>query len=123
MATCDSRVRTGLSPRRLILASGFALAVVAAPAFAAFGVSTSGPAVAACPSGETEDTFTGTCTPDLVPNSPEPGETSPGGLPVVGGIPCTGANSGQCIGLSEDAPQYVPPSSSVGSSPTVHGME
>jgi hypothetical protein len=123
MATCDSRVQTSFSPRRLILAGGFALAVAAAPLSAALGVSASGPAFAACPGGETEDTFTGNCTPDLVPNSPEAGETSPGGLPEVGNIPCTGANSGQCIGLSEDAPQYVPPSSSVGSSPTVHGVE
>lgn len=66
----------------------------------------SGPAapVAACPNGETEDTFTNVCTPDLVPNSPE--------LPSVDGIPCTGGNSGQCIGLSEEqqaqGPQPVP---------------
>lgn len=58
---------------------------------------------ASCPAGETEDAFTDVCTPDLVPNSPEIAQ-SPGGLPSVDGIPCTGANSGQCIGLSEDAP-------------------
>lgn len=123
MANSDSRVQTALSPRRLILAGGFALAVTVAPVVAALGVSASGPAFAACPGGETADTFTGTCSPDLVPNSPAFGETSPGGLPEINGIPCTGANSGQCIGLSEDAPQYVPPSSSVGSSPTIHGVE
>ena len=120
MATNASRVRTSLSPRRLILAGGFALAVAAAPAIAAFGVSTSGPAFAACPGGETEDTFTGTCTPDLVPNSPAFGQTSPGGLPEIGGIPCTGGNSGQCIGLAEEqqaeGPQPVP-RSTVSSSP------
>jgi len=112
------------SARRLILAGGFAVAIAAAPAVAAFAVpSTPAPSVAACPSGESEDTFTGDCTPELVPNSPEFGSTSPGGLPEVDGVPCTGGNSGQCIGLAEDAPQYVPPTSSVGSSPTVHGME
>jgi hypothetical protein len=91
--------------RRLILAGGFALAVAAAPAIATLAVpSTPAPAVAACPNGETEDTFTTVCTPDLVPNSPE--------LPSVDGIPCTGGNSGQCIGLSEEqqseGPQPVP---------------
>ncbi|MBI3226744.1 MAG: intersectin-EH binding protein Ibp1 [Mycolicibacterium cosmeticum] len=107
--------------RRLILAGGFAAAVVAAPALAAFAVESPapGPALASCPSGESEDTFTGNCTPELVPNSPEFGTTSAGGggLPSVDGIPCTGGNSGQCIGLSEDQPQFVQPRTSVSSSP------
>ena len=94
-----------LSGRRLILAGGFALAVAAAPAVAAFtGPSDAPPSVAACPNGETEDTFTTVCTPDLVPNSPA--------LPSVDGIPCTGHNSGECIGLGEEqqaeGPQPVP---------------
>lgn len=110
------------SPRRLALAGGFALAIAAAPAVAAFTAPSFTPAgpLAACPTGETEDTFTTTCTPDLVPNSPAVGQTSPGGLPEVSGIPCTGANSGQCIGLAEEqqaeGPQAVP-HSSVSSSP------
>jgi hypothetical protein len=107
----------------MLVAGGFAIAVAAAPLTAAFGVG-AGPALAACPGGESEDAFTGTCTPDLVPNSPETGPengvTSPGGLPEVGGIPCTGGNSGQCIGLGEEqqaeGPQPVP-HSSVSSSP------
>lgn len=109
------------SARRLLLAGGFAVAIAAAPAVAAFASPSTAPSFgASCPNGETEDSFTDVCTPDLVPNSPEISQ-SPGGLPAVDGIPCTGGNSGQCIGLSEDAPQYVPPSSSVGSSPTVTG--
>ena len=54
----------------------------------------------------------------------------PRGLPAVnlpgggGSIPCTGHNSGQCIGLAEEAeaagPQAVP-ESTVGHSPTVTG--
>src|ERR1700738_4775776 len=78
------------------------------------------PTIAACPGGESEDTFTGECTPDLVPNSPEAGQTSPGGLPEVDNIPCTGANSGQCIGLSEEEQAQGPmpvPHSTVSSSP------
>jgi hypothetical protein len=117
-----------ISARRLLLAGGFALAVAAAPAVAAFTAPSAGPAsnVAACPTGEEEDTFTGVCLPHTVPNSP----TSPFGsiagnpdVPEIDGIPCTGRNSGQCIGLAEDAPAYVPPTSSVGSDPTIHGTE
>jgi hypothetical protein len=108
------------SARRLVLAGGFALAIAAAPAVAAFTVpTTAGPSVAACPNGESEDTFTGVCTPEMVPNSPE-FQSSPGGLPSVDGIPCTGGNSGQCIGLSEEQQAAGPiavPHSSVSSSP------
>jgi len=108
-------------PVRLLLAGGFAVAVAAAPAVAVVAMPTNtAPTIAACPGGESEDTFTGECTPDLVPNSPEVGVTSPGGLPEVDNIPCTGGNSGQCIGLSEEeqaeGPQPVP-HSEVSSSP------
>ena len=106
-----------ISARRLVLAGGFAVAIAAAPAIAAFTAPSIAPSFGACAGGETEDVYTNACTPDMVPNSPEP----QGGLPSVDGIPCTGANSGQCIGLSEDAPQYVAPDSTVGSSPTVTG--
>src|SRR5690242_7933287 len=93
-------------PRRLLLAGTFAAAVAAAPAIAAFAPAGTAPSsVAACPDGESTDVYSLECLPDLVPNSPEPGfsSTSPvGGLPEVDNIPCTGANSGKCIGLSED---------------------
>jgi hypothetical protein len=108
------------SARRLILAGGFAVAIAAAPAVTAFtATATTAPSVAACPNGEVEDTFTGECTPELVPNSPE-FQSSPGGLPSVDGIPCTGGNSGQCIGLSEEEQSAGPmpvPHSTVSSSP------
>lgn len=110
-----------ISTRRLVHAGGFAVAIAAAPAIAASTVPTTAAWVgAACPNGESADVFTGSCTPELVPNSPALQESS-GGLPSVDGIPCTGGNSGQCIGLSEDAPQYVAPQSTIGSSPTVTG--
>ncbi|OBF41196.1 intersectin-EH binding protein Ibp1 [Mycobacterium sp. ACS1612] len=106
--------------RRLLLAGGFAVAIAAAPAAVIAAPTHSVPSIAACPGGESEDTFTGECTPDLVPNSPEVGVTSPGGLPEVDNIPCTGGNSGQCIGLSEEeqaaGPQPVP-HSTISSSP------
>ena len=111
-----------ISARRLALAGGFAVAIAAAPAVAAFTMPATAPSFGACPNGESEDVFTGTCTPEMVPNSPALPEPS-GSLPSVDGIPCTGGNSGQCIGLSEDAPQYTAPESTVGSSPTVTGSE
>ena len=100
-------------PIRLLLAGGFAVAVAVAPAVAVVAMpNNSTPIIAACAGGETEDNFTGECTPDLVPNSPEVGVTSPEGLPEIDNIPCTGGNSGQCIGLSEEeqaeGPQPVP---------------
>jgi hypothetical protein len=110
--------------RRLFLAGGFAVAIAAAPAVAAFAVPSVAPSFGACPGGETEDVYTNACTPDMVPNSPELQETSPGGVPEVSGVPCTGANSGECIGLSEEQQSEGPiaqPNSTVGSSPTVTG--
>jgi hypothetical protein len=122
-----------LSARRLILAGGFAVAVAAAPAIAVFAVPATDatPIAQGCAGGEEADQFTGNCVPHTVPNSgPSPFSTSAGNpdLPVValpgggGSIPCTGANSGQCIGLAEEAqaagPQPVP-QSTVGHSPTV----
>ena len=53
--------------------------------------------------------FTNICVPDIVPNSPEFTSTAPvGGLPEIGGIPCTGHNSGECIGLGEEAERRGP---------------
>ncbi|MDX1890016.1 intersectin-EH binding protein Ibp1 [Mycolicibacterium sp. 050158] len=116
---------TEFSARRLLIAGGFALAVATAPAVAAFAAPTVAPGspMADCASGEDADQFTGECVPFVVPNSPAPFTTPAGNpdIPEIDGIPCTGRDSGACIGLSEDAPQYVPPTSSVGSSPTVTG--
>lgn len=110
--------------RRLILAGGFAVAIAAAPAVAMFTVPTSGsaaPTVSACSGGETEDQFTNICVPDIVPNSPQFTSTSPvGGLPEISGVPCTGRNSGECIGLAEEQEAAGPiavPRSEVSSSP------
>jgi hypothetical protein len=110
------------SARRIILAGGFALAFAAAPAVAAFAVPVAANAApaASCPAGEEEDMYTGSCLPHTVPNSPtnngyppSPIEQSPGGLPSVDGIPCTGENTGQCIGLQENAPKFVQPPTSI----------
>lgn len=121
-----------LSVRRLILAGGFAVAVAVAPAIAVFTVPSDSVPLAQCPGGEEEDTFTGVCVPHTVPNAGAQFSSIPGNpdLPAVnipgggGAIPCTGHNSGQCIGLAEEGaamgPQPVP-QSTVGHSPTVTG--
>ena len=85
--------------RRLILAGGFAVAIAAAPAIALFVVpTTSTPApVAQCAGGEVQDPATGMCMP----------APAQGSVPEIQGIPCTGQNTGECIGLGEE--QQPPP--------------
>jgi hypothetical protein len=112
------------SARRLAIAGGFALAVAAAPAVAAFTLPSTGPApaVAACAPGEVVNPADGACVPGPVGTEPgnitfsTPGDSN--SVPEVQGIPCTGANTGQCIGLQEEQqPPVVEPHSSISSSP------
>jgi hypothetical protein len=106
--------------KRLLFAGGFAVAAAVAPAIAVFaGPSAS---VLACPGGEEEDQFTGACVPHTVPNSGSSFNTIPGNpdIPTVDGVPCTGHNSGQCIGLAEESQDLGPqpvPRSTASSSP------
>jgi len=107
-----------ITTRRLILAGGFALAIAIAPAAAIVAHpthSTESKPLAACDSGEEEDVFTTSCTPFLVPNSPEGFTTTAANpdIPEIEGVPCTGGrSSGACIGLAENeadaGPQPVP---------------
>ena len=114
-----------ITARRLILAGGFALVIAITPAVAIVAHSThatDSKPLAACDTGEEEDVFTTTCTPFLVPNSPQGFTTTAANpdIPEINGIPCTGRDSGACIGLSEDdaaaGPQPVP-RSTISSSP------
>ena len=111
-----------ITTRRLILAGGFAIAIAIAPAVAIVAHPTHSAPLAACDSGEEEDVFTTSCTPFLVPNSPQGFTTTAANpdIPEIEGIPCTGRDSGACIGLSEDeaaaGPQPVP-RSTISSSP------
>jgi hypothetical protein len=91
-----------LPSRQSILLSGFALAVAAAPAVAAFGVPASHAPipVAECMAGEVMDPATGVCSMGAAPDAPRAIPGNPA-LPEVDGIPCTGANTGECIGLQE----------------------
>lgn len=106
---------------RLLLAGGFAIAAAAAPALIALGTPAgpAAPALADCTDTEMMDPVTGACQPltDVAPPTqnpinPEGAQLQPGGLtegtagdvgelPAVDGIPCTGANIGQCIGLEQ----------------------
>ena len=119
--------------RRVLLAGGFSIAIAAAPAVAFIASPSSAPAPAiACPAGESEDLYTDQCIPEMVPNQPGgnyPTTSSGGGnttystpgdsnsLPEVQGIPCTGRNTGECIGLQENQVPAVSPHSSISSSP------
>ena len=38
-----------------------------------------------------------------LPRAAATGETSPGGVPTIDGIPCTGRNIGKCIGLAQSS--------------------
>lgn len=112
--------------RRLFFAAGIGLAVVAGPAIAVMaspGAVVSTP-LAACTGGEEADVYTTTCVPFMVPNSPDDsGFTTNAAnpdIPEIDGVPCTGHDSGACIGLSEEqqdmGPQPVP-RSTISSSP------
>ena len=97
MATFQSPIR------RLILAGGFAVAIAAAPAVAVFAVPTTSlpTQVAECLMGEVQDPATGICMP----------APAQGGVPEIQGVPCTGQNTGECIGLGEEQqppPQPIP---------------
>jgi hypothetical protein len=111
-----------ITTRRLILAGGFAIAIAIAPAAAIVAHPTHSTPLAACDSGEEEDVFTTSCTPYLVPNSSQGFTTTAANpdIPEIDGVPCTGADSGACIGLAENAeaegPQPVP-RSTISSSP------
>ena len=117
-----------ITTRRLILAGGFALAIAIAPAAAIVAHpthSTESKPLAACDSGEEEDVFTTSCTPFLVPNSPDDsGFTTTAAnpdIPEIQGVPCTGGrSSGGCIGLEEEQQDMGPqpiPRSTISSSP------
>ena len=112
--------------RRLFPAAVLALAVVGAPVVGVMampGAVVSTP-LAACTSGEEEDVYTTSCVPMLVPNSPDgDGFTTNAAnpdIPEIDGVPCTGHDSGACIGLAEEqqaeGPQPIP-RSTISSSP------
>jgi len=115
--------------RSLILTAGFALTLAAAPVATAFTIASTGPAptaVAACPDGQTLNPGTGECMPSAQDGSGDISFSTPGdhnSVPEVQGIPCTGADTGECIGLQElqDPPAVEPSSTLEGAEPTAGG--
>lgn len=117
--------------QRLLTACGFALAIAAAPTAVMLSATPTSPAPqASCAAGEESDVFTGDCQPILTPNtrngpdysgnfseSVSPVNGANPDIPEIDGIPCTGGNSGQCLGLSENQVPDVVPHSTVSSSP------
>jgi hypothetical protein len=91
-----------LAERQLLLVCGIA-AVVAA---AALGLGTTGPPATSmsvkCAAEESEDSFTGVCVPKPAPSVVEITTSDFAGVPEVDGVPCTGGNSYECIGLAEE---------------------
>lgn len=105
----------------LVAAGGFAIAMTAAPIVTTLTLPVAG--AQPCPAGQSSDTLTGLCEPG--PGANPPAVTmAPNQLPQINGIPCTGANTGECIGLAQEpglqGPQ-VQPHSTVGGSPTITG--
>jgi hypothetical protein len=101
--------------RRLILAGGLALAILGTPvAVMSTPMASVSTPLAACTSGEEEDVYTTTCVPFMVPNSPGGFTTTAANpdIPEIDGVPCTGHDSGACLGLEEEqqdmGPQPVP---------------
>ena len=113
------------SVRRLVVAGGIATAMAVMPTAMLFTMPVAN--ATTCPAGEIEDLYTDACVPEMSPNvaggnwptvvsGALPSPT--GGLPEVSGVPCTGANSGQCIGLEESQGMpHVSPHSTLSSSP------
>jgi hypothetical protein len=98
-----------LPVRQFILAIGI-LAAVAAVIFGALATLSPHLTISAkCPPGESEDLYTDVCVPELAPSVVELTPSVFGGAPEVDGVPCTGHNSYECIGLAEE---------SLGSEPT-----
>ncbi len=108
--------------RRHLVIGAFVIASATAPAIAALSTPEPSVAQAQCKSGEESDSFTTTCVPYLVPGSGAGGFTTTAAnpdVPEIDGIPCTGNDSGACIGLAEDQSMMpnVVPHSTFSSSP------
>lgn len=118
-------VTSSRARRRIVLAVAVSLASLGAPVALMTATAPEAPTrLAACSTGEEMDVFTTSCTPFLVPNSPSPqGFTTTAAnpdIPEIDGVPCTGRDSGACIGLAEDQAAAGPrpePKVTISSSP------
>jgi hypothetical protein len=94
---------TLLPRRRWLLVAGLAAVLVAVILGVLATVSSPTSMSAKCPAGESEDLFTGMCVPELSPAIVQMTAQDFGEAPAVDGVPCTGHNSYECIGLAEES--------------------
>jgi len=87
---------------RLLIAGTFTFAALVAPTAATLiGPDTSTVPVAECEPGMIYDPISGSCSSE--PQKPMHVDAPSGsGLTEVDGIPCTGRNTGECIGLAQN---------------------
>jgi hypothetical protein len=90
----------GVTGRRLTLAGG--LVAVMAAIILTVRAAPASSISSKCPAGETEDVFTMVCLPDVAPSVVQMTTAEFGGVPEIDGVPCTGHNSYECIGLGEE---------------------
>lgn len=79
-----------------------------------------------CPPGESLDFRTDVCVPTPPSNIVQITPDEYGSLPEVDGVPCTGGNSNECIGLAEESAAAGPtpsPSSSFSGEVTTTSSE
>ncbi len=92
---------------RLVVAFGFVVAASAAPMLSAVEGPAGSELVLACLDNEILNTANGVCEPSVGGDGSDEysGNLTGDGdsLEEVDGVPCTGANTGKCIGLEESA--------------------
>jgi hypothetical protein len=106
-----------VSSHRLVSAAAFLGLISSASGFAVATATVAG-ADAPCPGNETQSVVVQGCLPSTQPPADDLDLRGPDEVPTINGIPCTGSNTGTCIGLSRlpsaDAPE---PDTSVHQSP------
>jgi hypothetical protein len=96
--------------RRRILVGALAVAVVAGPVLIATRPMDAVP-LAACKSSEEAVVVSISCAPTELPRLPSELTTTASNpdVPELGGIPCTGRNTGPCLGVERELRELDPP--------------
>ncbi|MUL66333.1 hypothetical protein BOO86_17810 [Mycobacterium sp. CBMA 234] len=104
--------------QRILIASGFVVATIAAPTVLALSSpsNTTLQLNTTCPPGMTLNALSGSCFTGG-DQATEQVQAPSNALGWVDGIPCTGRNIGDCIGLQQNQVRVVQPHSTVSSSP------
>ncbi len=85
--------------RRLIVAGGFAAAIAISPMAAIFVAPSSAVGVpnVSCPAGESEDPYTFSCVPELVPTGTSSATSSTGTQSEETLTACSGTHESECL--------------------------